>query len=238
MPRAPLRWILTTAAVTTVATLFATTAPAHADGPGTPNQPPPDLPATPPQAQEPQVQPQPQPVPAYAAYQQRRHKQSHWYGWQTLIVDGAWIIGAPLLAGAGAGEAAGALVLGGYLLGAPIVHWSHSQVGRGFGSLGIRVGAPIVLGALGYAALHDSGSSGDVGGAVGGVLGVFLGMTAAIVIDAAVLAYEPDEDDDEDAQARRRQRNALQKTTITPMLAPRTEGGSYGAVFGVSGTLF
>ena len=243
MSRSPLRWALTTAAI---GTLIATTGPAHADGPGTPSQPPPDLP--PPQPQQQQMQPpqspqaqqpqsSPQQVPAYRTYQQRRIKKSQWYGWQTLIVDGSWIVGGPLLASVSA-ESGAALILGGYFLGPPIVHWAHGQVGRGFADLGIRVGAPVVLGTVGYLVFTGGGSNGSydaLAGAVGILLGAGLGIVAAIVVDAAALAYEPADDDDDEAVRRSPRRNALLPATIVPMFAPRTEGG---AVLGVSGTLY
>lgn len=216
------------------AALFATSAPALAEGPGTPNMPPPEPPPNqpPPMQAQPMQAQQPQQVPAYRTYQERRHKKSQWYGWQTLIVDGAWILGGTPVSAASPGAGA-ALILGGYFLGGPIVHWAHGQVGRGFADFGIRVGAPIVLSLLGYAALHK-GNGNDFDGAAGAVIGAALGIIGAIVIDASVLAYEPGDDDDDDGAARTTRRNARVMPTILPMLTPRTEGG---AVFGVSGTL-
>ncbi len=63
--------------------------------------------------------------------------KTSWYGWQTLIADGGtlaatYVTGSPIV------------FLGGYALGAPIVHWAHGNVAAGFGSLGVRVVAPIV----------------------------------------------------------------------------------------------
>ena len=235
MSRSPFRWALRTAAVGALFATMSSSAPAHADGPGTPSQPPPDMPPTqplPPQAQ----QPQQQQVPSYQQYQRLHKKQSHWYGWQTLIVDGGWIVGGPLVGAASPGAGAG-LILGGYFLGGPIVNWAHGQVGRGFADLGIRVGAPIVLGTLGYLALSDGRRGGDnLAGVAGAVIGVGLGMIAAIVIDASVLAYEPADDDDDDGRLHRTpRRNALLPATIAPMAGPRSEGGF---VFGLSGTLY
>ena len=221
--RRSMRVVLTT--VGAVA-LLAIAGPAHADAPGTPRQPPPV-------AQPGPAAQMAQPVPTYRDYQ-RRQQKSHWYGWQTLIVDGGVIVGSTVLAGA-SGEAAGVLLVTGYFFGGPIVHWSHGQVGRGFADLGIRVGAPLVLATLGYLVFNRGGSA-DVAGAVGAVLGFGLGVVAAIVIDASALAYEKvGGEDDEDAQARSRRRHALRPATVTPWAAPRTEGG---AMFGFSGTLY
>ncbi len=239
MNQSPLRWALATAGL---ATWIATTATSRADGPGTPSQPPPEAPPSQPQVQvqQPQMQMQmqqpqmQQPVPAYRTYQQRRHKQSRWYGWQTLIVDGGWIVGGPVVT-AVTPAAGGALLLGGYLVGPPIVHWAHGNIGRGFADLGIRLGAPIVLGTIGYYALHKEGEFFDGSGLAGIAVGGLLGILGAIVIDAAALAYEPADDDDDDAMHRTPRRNALRPVKVTPMFAPRTEGG---AVLGVSGTLY
>jgi hypothetical protein len=73
------------------------------------------------------------------------------------------------------------------LLGGPIVHWAHENVGRSFGSLGIRVGAPVVDAGLGCVAVGNSEEFGCLGGFV---LGGILGTAAAVAIDAAALAYE------------------------------------------------
>lgn len=125
---------------------------------------------------------------------------SKWYGWQILIVDGAVISSTLLLAAAAAdnddvGGVAAAAFFTGYTLGGPIVHWSNGQLGRGFASLGLRVGAPLVAGLTG-AALGAASSSGcsdpywcdssEV--AVGAGLGVLVGGIAAVAIDSAVLA--------------------------------------------------
>jgi len=81
----------------------------------------------------------------------------------------------------------------------------------------------------------SNGSYDALAGAVGILLGAGLGIVAAIVVDAAALAYEPADDDDDEAVRRSPRRNALLPATIVPMFAPRTEGG---AVLGVSGTLY
>ncbi len=221
---------------------------ARADGPGTPNQPPPDPPPSqPPQVQPQQVQPQPQfqppspgqpqlqpaQVPAYRSYQRRRERRSHWYGWQTLIVDGGWIVGGGGLTGTS--PAVGAVVVvGGYFLGPPIVHWAHGNVGRGFADLGIRVGAPLLLGVGGYALFNSDRNSNEFAGAAGAAVGAVLGMIGAIVIDAAVLARESDDEDDDDAMGAAPRRSARTPATFAPLIAPRAEGG---AIFGLSGTL-
>lgn len=108
--------------------------------------------------------------------------ESRWYGWQTLMVDGAAIliasdVSVPI-----------------YVLGGPIVHWSHGNVGRGFGSLGLRVGAPLLLAAAFVSGCDGDGDMGCLGEAL---IGLLLGSGAAIAIDAAVIARDTVEVEDE-----------------------------------------
>lgn len=134
-----------------------------------------------------------------------------WYGWQTLILDGASTTTGLLLMSSSNDtliDAGGAIILGGYALGGPIVHWSNGQVGKGFASLGLRVGAPLVTGLTG-ALLGGAFSGGcsdgwcdNSGIAVGAFLGTLGGAVAAIVIDAAVLARKTVNVAPEQARAR------------------------------------
>jgi hypothetical protein len=123
---------------------------------------------------------------------------SRWYGWQTLLSDAA-SIGVALL-GAHA-EQDTILVAGftGLLVGPPMIHWGHGQVGEGFGSLALR--APYVGFALaaGYGGCL-AGAPEDPDPPECGYLrlGFFLGalaMPVAIIVDAAVLAYDDPEPD-------------------------------------------
>lgn len=116
-----------------------------------------------------------------------------WYGGQTLAADGVALLlvvaGAALAGSSGSGGSAGGAVailgLATYVLGGPIVHFAHRNVNGGFGSLGLRVGVPIVGGAIGCAADDNSGMFGCLGGAAAGVA---LGILAAVIIDSAALA--------------------------------------------------
>jgi hypothetical protein len=84
---------------------------------------------------------------------------------------------------------------------APTVHWVHGRVGVGFASLGLRAGLPLggaLLGALvaetvawargGFFCDYydECHSRADLGAAIGAALG----GAGAIVLDAAVLAYD------------------------------------------------
>lgn len=134
--------------------------------------------------------------PTAVAAAPRQRLDSKWYGWQVLLVDGATFVTGTVIAAASDGEAAGtgvAIALTGYAIGGPIVHWSNGQVGKGFASLGLRLGAPLVGGLTGLAfgAAMDGGCNaydGCGGAAVGAGLGVIAGGIAAVVIDSAVLA--------------------------------------------------
>jgi hypothetical protein len=115
-----------------------------------------------------------------------------WYGWQTLLADGA-SLGLILVSASGHGESLqGFTVAGvlGYFFAPPIVHWAHGNASNGFASLGIRAGGAllVVVGAVGaYGGGH--GSSGGGPGVALAVAGVVC-MIAAIPIDAAALAYD------------------------------------------------
>ena len=118
-----------------------------------------------------------------------------WYGYQTLIADGASV--AAMIGGASFANdrvAERLLLAGGlgYVFGGPIVHWMHGNMGPGFGSLGLRVGAPLVglfWGAVIGAAADTHGSEAD-SVAVGSAIGFLGGMAGAMLVDAALLAYE------------------------------------------------
>lgn len=120
-----------------------------------------------------------------------RGTHHHWYGWQNLLVDAAALAVASVAVSGvddDSGGGAGVAFLGIYLLGGPIVHFAHGQLESGLASFGLRSGLPSVGGMLGCAALSEVPV--DLGCYVGVVLGVGLGILTAIIIDAAVLAYE------------------------------------------------
>lgn len=120
---------------------------------------------------------------------------TRWYGWQTLI----GVIGGDLVSLVGQGSVVTYFGIAGHVLSGPIVHWTHGHVGKGFISLGLNVGAPLVLGAIGLAA---GGTSGDVYGSIaGGFIGFGLGYIAAPIIDIAALSTETVEEEAKDKSA-------------------------------------
>lgn len=132
---------------------------------------------------------------------------SHWYGWQTLSIDGAVLATGllpiiPKTSSPTANTTIAITWVSAYALGAPIVHWAHGQVGKGFGSMGMRVVGPfagVFLGAgVGFLTGADFGARDSNGNALytstGETLmaaGFLAGFLTPMVIDAAVLAREP-----------------------------------------------
>jgi len=84
-----------------------------------------------------------------------------------------------------------------YLLGAPVIHALHQPgLGTSAKSLALRIGLPLagglLFGALGSINNGTGGDEAGLGTAFGAILGIGLGAVAASVVDAAVLAREPD----------------------------------------------
>jgi len=124
---------------------------------------------------------EPVPAPAEAEYDTvTKH-----YGIQILATDAAVIV-------AGFATEEPNVLLGGYLLGGPIVHLFNGKKRTALGSLAMRAGFPLMGGVLGAAAAESDCRDDDeeemfcgLGHVVGGML---LGMITAAVVDAAVLA--------------------------------------------------
>jgi hypothetical protein len=167
-----------------------------------------DEPLAPPRAAPPPSAQSPEPPP----------KPMRWYGWQTLAADGTAI-------------ALGALTQRWepfavvYLGAAPIVHWEHEQVGRGFGSFTLRLGAPLVLGVLGFGTGFVACGARDCAG-TGALVGAGAGYVLAVVIDAASLAYD-------EAPIAREKHAAHPSIRLTPSVSLGPSGATAGlfAVF-------
>lgn len=206
------RFLLVAAAI--VVLVIATCAPAFAD-----QQPPPPPAEGPPPAVA--VEPAPALAPAPAPTEVDWHRdprarragrsERRWYGWQTLIADGASLLAMPTLAATAGngGEALAYVAVGGYFLGPPLVHVAHGRPGIAAASLGLRAGLPLGGVVLGAAAQGDC--RGDFCAFGGALIGAALGVLAAITLDAAALSYEKvhDEEDEDDASTQTRRRSTF-----------------------------
>ena len=116
-------------------------------------------------------------------------KVEHWYGWQTLSVDGASVafaLGAYLSHSASPLWAA----ITGYLFGAPFVHLVHRNFGGAATSLGLRIVLPLVVGVSTLFAPESCDDEADSCGVDALVISLPIVVLAMIVIDATVLARE------------------------------------------------
>ena len=81
------------------------------------------------------------------------------------------------------------------MLGGPVVHAAHEQWGNAGLSLGLRLGAPVV-GALGGYLVGSAACPRDDSdvpcSVVGASLGLLGGAATAIILDATLIAYEPE----------------------------------------------
>ncbi len=146
----------------------------------------------------------------------RRRKRRSWYGWQTLVADGAsftFIVAASGSSHQGDADSVLATVgVLGYFFGAPSVHWAHENVGKGFASLGIRGGSTTLF-VLGAVSCFDGWAGGGGNGDCTIMWLGFLGMIAAIPIDAAAFAYE-------DVVPEEASLGPLRRLRLSPVLGP------------------
>src|SRR5262249_12349307 len=140
---------------------------------------------------------------AAAAAPTQPARPRYWYGWQMLTVDGISVtaglaIGFSGLAvhdgGAKWSQTApvGFSIGGaGLLFGGPIVHWTHGNIGKGFGSLGMRLGLALLFGAVGFGVGCREGCHGEdaVFGLGGFLIGLPVGASIGGALDAGLLAY-------------------------------------------------
>lgn len=140
---------------------------------------------------------------------------TEWYGWQTLLADGAAVTFTVMAAKEPDSTPFLMASAGTYLLGGPIVHAAHGNWGRAAGSLGLRLGLPLAGGLAGAALAQCRQGEWFCGYAEVG-MGTLIGIVAAVTIDASVLAREP--------------------VTKAPALVPAVSVGRDRAWAGVSGT--
>ncbi len=158
--------------------------------------------------------------------------QGRWYGYQTLIVDGASVLLG--LSSVSLGAAGGIASAGTYVFGAPIVHLAHGNGGMFAASLGTRVVSPVIGGATGYLAakaVDPCRGGGDFvcGAPIAGVLiGVVSGFLAASALDAALYSKVPKEKKEPKEEAKR--------WDGQPRVLPTVSASPNGASVGFGGT--
>jgi hypothetical protein len=117
--------------------------------------------------------------------------EPHWYGGSVLLADG---LSLGLFAG-GAAVTPSLAIAGaaGWVLAAPIIHASHAGFGHAAGSLGLRLGLPLLGMLLGAAAVDgcwrepNASDACEAGMEVGGFM---LGAVVAEILDVAWLARD------------------------------------------------
>jgi hypothetical protein len=150
--------------------------------------------------------------------------RDRWYGWQTLVADGSSLV--VMIVGA-ATQNAGVGVVGvlGYAFVPPIIHWTHGNIGTGFGSMAIRVVGPFVTAAMGYVLAggtrRDSSGASSENADAGTAIGFVVGFFGAMAIDASVLAYER-------APASKEASAAKRWYALTPSVDVRKDRASLG----------
>lgn len=135
-------------------------------------------------------------TPARPEQSQPVRYEKVWYGWQGLISDG---VAFTLTLGGGFAQTRSVLTMGiiTFVLGTPIVHMAHAEIGRGFGSMGMRVLLPLVGAGIGAIAglVSVSGSkdatsdAGDAAG-TGAIVGSLVAGAGCAIIDAFALGYK------------------------------------------------
>ncbi len=152
-----------------------------------------------------------------------------WYGWQTLLIDGAALATS---IGIAAGQPdlnrskTGAMLFvipytAGFLI-SPWVHAFHGRIGLAFASLGLRAIAP-PLGAIAGIAGNCAASGSEPSCIhVGATYGIFFGTLLVAAIDIGLLSYE-----------RAPARESSARATIAPFITPIRGGISAG----IGGTL-
>jgi hypothetical protein len=102
-----------------------------------------------------------------------------------------------------------------YGLGAPVVHVAHGRYGVALGSLGLRVGLPVLGGLVTWKMAGCAG--GDLCG-LAAIPGAVFGAASAIAIDASALAWE--------RLGAERPSDSSSAPSVSAVVHPRGSGGS------------
>jgi len=127
----------------------------------------------------------------------RADGESTWYGWQPVISDAATILATSALAGLpNQGTLTMATFSAGYGLVPPIVHLAHGRPVIAALDLAVRVSALAIgfeTGSLASANCGQNNPESGSGGCqlAGAFVGAAIGALGAMVLDAAVLSWDP-----------------------------------------------
>lgn len=142
--------------------------------------------------------------------------RTHWYGWQTLVADGASVslLFSPYTAIVG---------LAGFVVASPVIHGVHGRAGAAVGSAALRLAMPVggaLTGLYVASKLTSPGSPNAFGNVLLGLFGgALLGMVGASAIDASLLGWEHAGA----ASATNGATQAAPSIALVPVLSPSTE---------------
>lgn len=117
----------------------------------------------------------------------RGEPERRWYGWQIILTDAAALAPVALISNGGDW---GALALGLYLGGGPVVHGAHESGAKAAGSLGLRIVGVLGGALVGLGISADEHPSCYCSLVIGTEVGLVAGSLVASVVDVAVLAYD------------------------------------------------
>lgn len=115
-----------------------------------------------------------------------------WYGYQTASADATAGALTALSFQTNSGAASWAAI-GVYLLGAPLVHAAHQRPLAALGSLGLRIGVPLLAAAVGAATADCTNRVVNDENCEFGpsIVGLGVGIVVAAIIDSAAIAWDP-----------------------------------------------
>jgi hypothetical protein len=160
-------------------------------------------------------------------------KSERWYGWQTLAADA--VPATLLVAGVALDDGTSPSLYGAaaltFVVGGPVIHAVHDHAGKALGSLGLRLALPVVGVVIGSSVAPPlnpcpalPGGECEESDSTPVLLGGVFGMTAASIIDSALLAYEAE------TPAAERRRLATPSLRATPTFAISETGARVGLV--------
>jgi hypothetical protein len=116
-----------------------------------------------------------------------------WYGYETIAADATAGALTALSFQTNSGPASWGAI-GVYVLGAPIVHAAHGRPLAALGSLGLRIGLPLLASAVGAATADCSSGrvvNDDDCHFGPSIAGLAVGIVLGAIIDSAAIAWDP-----------------------------------------------